>query len=298
VFILMRYLAINHIIYYSLILCALLSCSSSQNKNKEDTKGKLLAEVKETKLYESDLLGLVTLGTSKSDSGQMVERYIHAWVRKQLLIQKAKTTIPLDEKEIERKLLDYKYDLIAYSFEKSYIEKNLDTSISAAEIKKYYEENAVNFELKQNIVKAILVKVPKNLPELEDFKLAFMSDVAEDARKANSFAVKYAEIYLVKDTVWTDFELIIKNSPFKSIPNKIDFLKTNRFSESSEQDFVYYLKIKDYKISNQISPINYVRERIKSMILNQRKLQLKRKLEKETFEEAQKNQGFKIYKNE
>ena len=95
-------------------------------------------------------------GRPPDDSAKLVEAYIDSWIRKQLLIQEASRKIDINEAEVERKVLDYRYSIIAYEYQNYYIKQNLDTAVSNAEIEKYYKDNIDNFILKQNIVQAHL----------------------------------------------------------------------------------------------------------------------------------------------
>jgi hypothetical protein len=278
------------IFYFLLAILGLLtSCGTDNNSSK--IQEKILAKVGKKQLSNKDLIGFVPLGTSKIDSAEMVRRYVDTWVRKQLLLNKAEKEVKINEAEIERKLQDYKYDLIAYQFEKNYIQKNLDTSIKNEEIKKYYQENAPNFELKQNIIKGIWLKIQKDNPEKEKVKKMLNQPTLE----INSLK-KIAIDLQVSLEEWIEFESFVKNTPFQSIANKTNFIQSNRFAESTEQDYTYYMVIQEYKITNQPSPLEFVKKRIESMILNQRKVQLLKNLEKNIFEEAKKNKQFEIFK--
>ncbi|TAE75093.1 MAG: hypothetical protein EAZ85_03360 [Bacteroidetes bacterium] len=265
----------------------LFSCGN----NKPTSSNKVLAKVYNKELKINDLIGFVPLGTSKNDSAVMIQKYIETWVRKQLLLAKANKDVKIDEGEIERKLQDYKFDLIAYQYEKNYIQKNLDTLVKPAEIQKYYEENPANFELKQNIVKGIWVKTRKDNTDKDKLK-AMLSEPKLDIE---AIAKASTENQILIDK-WIDFDIFVKNTPFQSITNKINFIQSNRLAESNEGEFVYYLYIIDFKITNQTSPLEFVKKRIISMIINQKKAQLLRNLEKNIYEEAKKNKDFEIFK--
>ena len=269
------------------------SCGKKDGTGKE--KGKLLAEVKQAKLYAGDLTGLVPLGASKADSTELVIRYINSWVKKQLILNKARNEANIDEAEIERKLLDYKYDLIAYEYEKAYIKNNLDTVVNEQEITKYYQENQPNFVLKQNIIRGILIKIPADLPEKEDFRKLLQSQDIKEKPKLKEYAIKFASFYQLNDTSWVEFDSFVKNTPFHQISNKADFLKRNSFTENNEDGFIYLLKINEYKTVGEISTQEYVKDRIVNMIINQRKVQLTRELEQKIYKEAEKNNAFKIF---
>jgi hypothetical protein len=97
------------------------------------------------------------------------------------------------------------------------------------------------------------------------------------------------------DSVWYDFEDVIKNTPLVSIPNKVQFLRTNDFIETSDDIYVYFVRVLDYKITDQISPLEFVKDDIVQIIRNQRKVALTQRLEEEIFKEASENNDFEIY---
>jgi hypothetical protein len=88
---------------------------------------------------------------------------------------------------------------------------------------------------------------------------------------------------------------VINNSPLMELPNKTDFLRRNTYYETSDEDKRYFLKIIQYKIQNDTSPLEFVRDDIQKIILNKRKVALAKELEDEIYEKALKNEGFKIY---
>lgn len=281
--------------FFPLLFLSVIACSNQ--KTPQQATAKTLAKVGETTLLSTDLLGLVPKGASKTDSIEIVTRYINNWVRKQLLLNQAQKEVKIDEAEIQRKLQDYRYDLIAYAYEKSYVEKNLNQQVNEQEITKYYQENQANFELKQNIVKGFLVKIPADLAEKDSLKKHLQAPVnPTNLGKLKEFCARYAQNYQLYDTLWIDFEQVIKNTPFEQIANKIDFLQQNAFAETTDGKSLYYFRIIEFKISNQISPLPFVRERIINIIINQRKVSLAKQLEKNIYEEAKKNQSFVIYK--
>ena len=104
--------------------CELLQVKSEEEENKvEETP---VARVNETYLYQSDLHGMVFKETSEADSAARIERYVKNWVRKQLLIDEAKSKIDFDEADLERKILNYRYSLIAYQYQTYFINEHIN----------------------------------------------------------------------------------------------------------------------------------------------------------------------------
>jgi len=255
-----------------------------------------IARVYNAYLYPEDLEGIVVANTSTADSISIVNRYIDSWVKKQLLIAEAASQIDFDEAEMERKVLDYRYALMTYEFEKYYVNERVERDVSENEIQGYYNQNKDNFQLKQNIIKGIFVKIPQEAPRIGSFRKLFKEASDEkDTEQIKSYCYSFATTYSLEDSVWLNFEDIIQNTPLASIPNKVQFLQENKFIETSDQDYVYFLKVSDYKISDQISPLEFVRDDIINIIINKRKIELADKLEETIYKEAQNNEDFEIY---
>ena len=256
-----------------------------------------VAKVGESYLYLDELEGLVPKNVAKEDSAKLSDKYVNDWVKKQLIVDKALSEIAINQAEIERKVEDYRYALISHEFEKLYINSHLDTYIDQDEIDAYYLERSENFILKQNIVKCLFVQVPKNAPSLNQFRRNIRSYPNTNVDDIKDYSFQYAIKSFMDDSVWVNFDELIINTPLKNITNKIQFLQQTSFSETSDENYTYFLKILDYKISDQVSPLEFIREDIENIIINKRKLALKKELEKAIYDDAISNKSFEIYNN-
>jgi hypothetical protein len=256
---------------------------------------KPVARVNNTYLYQDELAGLVNGKTPKDDSIARVTAYINSWVRKQLLINEAMKNININEAEVERKVLDYRYSLIGYEFQNFFIKQNLDDSVSEDEVDKYYKEHSDNFILKQNIVRGTFIKVPKEAPRTKRVKDLIFSKSDKDMNELRSYCLSFSSAYHLSDSTWIEFDKLAVNSPMAEIPNKIQFLKTSPYYETEDTKSLYFLKIDEYKISDNISPLEFVKEDIKNIILNKRKVELAQKLEQDVYENAVKKKDFEIF---
>ncbi len=255
-----------------------------------------VARVNNTYLYKDELADILTPSTTKQDSIERAETYINSWVRKQLLIQEAGKKININEAEVERRILDYRFSLIAYEYQSYYIKQHLDTAISSADIEKYYTSNIDNFVLKQNIIQAVFVKVPKTAPRTNRVRDLILSQKEKDQNELKSYCLSFSTAYHLSDSAWIVFDELVKNSPLAEIPNKIQFLKANRYYETSDDGYLYFLKVAKYRISDNISPLEFVRDDIRNIILNKRKVELAKKLEDEVYNKAVSEKEFEIFK--
>ena len=273
------------------------SCEFIKMKNEDDLEktSAPVARAHDKYLYMEDLEGLIPENMTGEDSIQRVERYINNWAKKQLLIEEASKKIEFDEAEIERKILDYRYSLMGYEYQTYYISNNLNTKVEESEIEAYYNENIDNFALKQNIIRGVYLKVPKGAPRTDEIEKLLQTSDPEDFEELKSYSLSFATEYQLYDSVWMVFDDVVKHSPLAEIPNKVQFLQNNNYAETSDKDYLYFLKIKEYRISDNTSPLEYVRDDIKNIIINKRKVELSNKLEEEVYEKALEKNEFEIY---
>jgi hypothetical protein len=281
-----------------LFLVALAACDLIQVRKdpKEDEPlRRPVARVGEHFLYEDELVGLAPKELSQEDSARRVGAYVDTWIRKQLIIQEATRTLDINQAELERKILDYRFSLIGYEYQALYIRQHLNAEVSEAEIESYYRENVDNFVLKQNIVRGTFIKVPSEAPRLGRVKALLSSTDEKDVNELRLYCLNFAASYHIQDSAWVVFDELVKGSPLAEIPNKIQFLRSYRTFETSDAGFHYFLKIGEYRISDNISPIEFVRDDIKNIILNKRKVELAKNLEDEVYENAEKRGDFEVF---
>jgi hypothetical protein len=293
-FILREVLGTSILLVSSLLL---LSCDLIQRKKETEsgTERPAIARVDETYLYQDELAGIVPPGTPREDSISRAEAYVNSWIRKQLLIRQAGRQIDINKAEVERKLLDYRYSLIAYEYQTYYIRQNLDTVVAETYVEQYYKEHIDNFVLKQNIVRATFLKVPQSAPRTKKIKDLIFSDREKDRDELKSYCLSFAAAYHLSDSSWMQFDELVKASPLVELPDKVQFLKRNPYYETSDEAYLYFLKVDEYKISDNVSPLQFVRDDIVNIILNKRKVELAKRLDDEVFSKAQQNNEFEIF---
>lgn len=265
-------------------------------KPKEIHEEKPVAKVWEKYLYPSDMAGLFPANISSDDSSKLAQKYIQDWIKKQLMIVRSSEQVQFNEAEIARKVLDYRYALMVHSYEKKYIEKHLNTDVSSGNIQKYYDEKSHNFLLKQNIIKCIYVQVPKNAPNLNQFRRNFRAYPDANLEDIKSYCSQFAIKSFLEDTTWLIFDEVIFGTPLEELQNPTQFLENTKFSETSDKDYIYFLKIFAFKISDEVSPLEFIREDIENIIINKRKIALKKELEEKIYDEALQNNVFEIYR--
>jgi len=283
-----------------LVLFLFSSCDLIKMKEtfEEDDQVKPIARVNDIYLYPEDLSGLIPKDLSPEDSTNRMTQMVNSWIRKQLVISEANTRLSLDEAELERRLLDYKYALMIHEFEEQYVNRELNKNVTANEINQYYEDHIDNFRLNQNIIKGIFVQLPKEAPDIRGFKRLLNSNDVSRYEELVSYCHSYSKKAHLGDSSWVYFEQLVVNTPLQTIEDKGDFLKRNRYYEIQDEENMYFLKITEYRLINEISPVEFVWDEIEKIILNKRKIKLVDELEDEIYERAKNSENFEIYISE
>jgi hypothetical protein len=283
----------NYLLLFFLI-GLIFSCQEAETE--EEITGTPVAQVGENYLYQEEITELLPPNYSQEDSTNIVKRYVDNWIEKQLLLKEAESKSGIDQKELQERLEDYKYQLLVHAYKQNYVNEYLDTLVTDPQISTYYEENKANFELKQPIVRAYFVKVKLNTPssQLEDLRKWMRSNLepsSDATEKLKSYSYGFAASYFLQDDKWLPISELVANTPF----DRNLLLQKNKFVESEDKEYYYFLKINDFKIQDQISPLEYVKNQIVSVILNKRKVELQKELESKVMDRAKENKDYKIF---
>jgi hypothetical protein len=272
----------------------LSSCDSFRFKKEDDSEDPIVARVDDQTLRRSELFSITANTTTEADSADLAGRYIQSWIKKQLMIREAGNEGNYDEAELNRKLLDYKYALMVYEFEKSHIDKHINEQVTDTEIEQYYEQNRDNFILKEVIVRLNFVKIEKGLRQNMEIERLLRAN-RDNKNEVEELAIRSASNYFLEDSTWVKFDDIIINTPLYNHPNKVQLLRQNKLIKVDDEDYAYYLKILEYKLEDQIPPMEFVKDEITKIILNKRRVALADQLQKEIYNRALENNEFKIY---
>lgn len=276
-----------------LFVCSLVGCDFF--KPKDQTEEKPVARVNETYLYPSDFAALVPIGQSPEDSALFAEKFVNDWVKKQLMIARSQQEVDINEAEIQRKVLDYTYALTRSAFEKKYIDENLSADVSEAEIKAYYEAHSADFVLKQNIVRCLFAQVPEGAPRQKRFEKDLTEYPETQIGDLIEYCTQFANRTFMEDSVWVDYNELVVGTPYDQVIDPMRILRSRQLLTETDGAFNYYLRILETKMVNDISPLEFVREDIVSIIINKRKIALKRELENKVYEDAKQSGAFEVY---
>jgi hypothetical protein len=245
-------------------------------------------------LDEVTLRGILPKNISAADSAVLAKNYIERWMKDNLLVEKAEDD-GVDDVNIDKMVEDYRKSLLMAAYQKKYIKQSLDTIVSDKDVEQYYKANQQNFRLQSNIVRVRYVKLGKKAPNIPKVKTWCQSDKPTDRKALESYCLDHAENYYLDDNSWLLYDDLLKEIPLKNYGDA--GLNAPRFVELEDSAFVYFVNIKAFQTKETASPVGFVKESIKDIILNKRKTKLLLEMENKLYKEAVGNSDVEIYSN-
>ncbi|MBX2828705.1 MAG: peptidyl-prolyl cis-trans isomerase [Flavobacteriaceae bacterium] len=255
-----------------------------------------MARVNDSYLYEEDIEDLISESTSPEDSALLVSNYINRWATQQLLMDQARINLSDEElQEYDRLIEQYRTDLFTEAYKSNIVSLQLDSVISFQEKEAYYEANKDNFRLNDDLVKLRYVHVAESFGDLEDVAEKLERFEEEDIASLNELSIQF-KAFNLNDSIWVKKEAVFNELPIV-IDSESQVLKKSNFTQLQDSIGVYLVKIEDVRYRNDIAPLSFVVPTIDQIILNKRKLELIKNLEKDITKDAIKDKKFEIYSN-
>ncbi|MGB6268258.1 MAG: peptidyl-prolyl cis-trans isomerase, partial [Olleya sp.] len=95
--------------------------------------------------------------------------------------------------------------------------------------------------------------------------------------------------------VWIRVDQAINKIPVVTPENRNELLKKSNFIQLKDSLGLYLMQINNVLLRNDTAPLEYVRPTINQIVINKRKLELIKQLEKDITKDAIKNKQFEIY---
>lgn len=279
---------------YLWISLIFLSFFSTCQKEKVEDKGEVIVSVYGKKLYKTDLENIVYDGISYNDSVLRAKVYIDKWVRNQLLIRQAENNLKPEQLDFSKRLEEYRNSLVINKYETELINQNLDTEVTEDQIYDYYKNNSGEFRLNRDIVKVASVTLPKDSKRKWVFTKwirnydTLMVDTL--TYLANKYALEYD--FNIKD--WHDFEDVANIYNLKIKDNK-SFLSNKKYFVVNDDETYTLVKICEYRLVGDESPCEMETDRIKYIILTNRKKALLENLYKDLHSKAIQDNALEVF---
>jgi len=254
-----------------------------------------IARVNENYLYGDDIIGLVSEGTSKQDSILLIQNFINRWATQQLFVDGAKLNLS-EEKQaaFDKLVVQYKNDLYSKAYIEALVKRSINTAVSIDEAEAYYTNNKEVFKLNEELIKFRYIHLDENIINYSNIRKQFRRYNKTDKKILDSISIQFKS-YSFNDSIWIKLTQVIKKIPAVNSENKNQLLKKSNFVQLKDSLGVYLMQINDVLVRNDTAPLEYVKPTIDQIVINKRKLELIKELEKDITKDAIKNKQFEIY---
>ncbi|WP_396600537.1 peptidyl-prolyl cis-trans isomerase [Algibacter sp. R77976] len=254
-----------------------------------------IARVNENYLYHEDVDNLVPDGASKEDSTLFIQNFIKRWATQQLLVDGSKLNLSEEKQQDFNRLVDqYKNDLYSKAYIEALVKRSIDTVVPFDEAKIYYSNNKEVFKLNEELIKFRYIHVNENIIDFDNIKKKFKRYNEQDKITLDSISIQFKS-YSLNDSIWIRLSQVLKKIPAVNPENRNQLLKKSNFVQLKDSLGVYLMQINDVLVRNDTAPLEYVKPTIDQIVINKRKLEFIKELEKDITKDAIKNKQFEIY---
>lgn len=281
------------IVFVAFLFVIFSACNSFLNNNLGE---EVVAEVGGEKLTKRQLEMAIPSNVKQVDSISFAQNYIEKWVKNQLLLEKAEINLDRNtQRSIDLMIDNYRTSLMLFKYQQIIIQQKLDTIVTDEQVDEYYNFHSGNFKLDSSVVKSIYVQIPKALHDRNNVRRWIRSKKEDDIISLEDYCYQNARNFSMGED-WQYFGSILKDVP-RRISNQDVFLQRNRYIETTDSLYAYYVAILEYRLTNDTTPVIFVKNQIHDILINHRKVKLIQDLENNIYNDAVDQKKFIIHTN-
>ena len=212
---------------------------------------------------------------NSQDSIMLSQQHIQAWIQEQVMLHEAERSLTSQEQDFTEELNDYRTALMIHAFENKYLASHVTKDmISNEEIEHYYRSHPQQFLLQQNAIKLHFIKFNMNADNIEKAqKLFFKTRTVQEEQTLENICINDAENFYLQNR-WILFDDVLKEIPLKDY-TKERFQNKETNLTLNDSDYLYLVRIIDYKTSENIAPLSIVRNQITDILLKEKPIKYK-----------------------
>lgn len=249
-----------------------------------DPNDPVVARAFDQHLRWSDLRQVIPVETSFEDSAATADAYIRNWLRQQVELHQAELNLAESQKEFENELKDYRNSLLLFAYEQELVRQKLDTVITPQQVQDYYDQHRSDFELKDDIVRVRWFKVTEqDRRARKRMEERFLSGDSERMHEIELWLAQQGIGIVDRSDTWTSWTDLRNEVPVDEDPPA----QGQRFVVHEEPS-TWFLDILEHRAKGSGSPQDIVRQDIRSILINKRKLDLIERMREDLYREAEK----------
>lgn len=273
---------------YIILLLGLVGCSKWQHR----PSAGIAVELNGQSLTFADLDEITRSATSSEDSAAMADAYIYQWATDILEYAEARDRA---SSEIERLVEDYRRSLYIHAYEQKMIARHRPKAWPDSVVENVYAQHQDQLRLHESIVKGVLLIVPQGTPKIDQMKTWMGRLTDANIEKIEKYAFQYATGYEYFPTQWRSINQILLRLPLETniLEEHISHNKQQIVLEDTTS--VYVLQITDKRLSGDVMPLEYARENIEQILINNWQIGFLKNERKSLYDDAVRFNKLKRY---
>ncbi len=273
-----------------ILILLIISCELENNSKEEP-----IARVNDNFLFFSDVQESLDENMSQNDSILAVNSAINNWASKKLLYEKAIFNLSNSKQnELDQLVRSYESDLYISNYEKEWLKTRVDTIVSNDQLQSYYNDNKNKFRLRQDILLARFIELPIENFNKTQIVSSFRRLNFQDKIYLDSISLQFKSSF-INDSVWLRPELFFNKFKIENKAKYNRYLKKKSFFEIKDLESLYLVYISDIQKKNDYAPMSYVKPTLVQILLNKRKLDMKKQLKTDILKQGISENNFEIY---
>lgn len=261
-------------------------CSDDASTTDTQLDEDVIAVVDGEELRIADVMRDMPAGITDSDSVTFMRMYVDNWVLNRLKMKRAEEVLTTSD-DIERLVEGYRQSLVMRQLDQYYIDNMLDTEITDKQISAYYRANSAAFKLDHNVVRGVVVKVPKSFRNTTTLTTAMRNSAsADDWQELNALAEKHSLHVTNMAEQWVSYSDFLSNLPTERSRSYNDLIAKNTVQQMSSDDALFYFIITDRALKGEIAPLESVKEDIRRRLYAERRREIVAEYEAELKRES------------
>jgi hypothetical protein len=250
------------------------ACTEGDTKSTSQLDDDVIAVVDGKALRINDVKRDMPTGITEADSITFMRMYVENWVLNQLKMKRAEEVLSTSD-DIERLVEGYRQSLMMRQLDQYYIDKTLDTEITDKQIAAYYRANSAAFRLDHNVVKGVVVKVPKTFRNTTTLTTAIKNSAkAEDWAELDALAEKHSLSIANMTSQWVSYSDFLSNLPTERTRSYNDLITKTTVQQMTSDDAIFHFIITDRALKGEIAPMESVESDIRRRLYADRRAEV------------------------
>ncbi len=249
-------------------------------------KDRVVSEVFNDILFESEVVQNIPSGLSPEDSLHFFQQYVENWINEKVVINEAKHVLSFSEQNFDEQIKKYKEKLLIEAYYNKITSDSTQFKISDQEIKHFTKEFKVSEPIQKNVVRVNYIKLSKKSNVGNKIKEILFNENKRVAQKEQLISMCSDSIeYFLDDNQWILLDYLENDFPF-SINNKEALLSEHKNIDVSDEQYRYLIVFLDFKTQFTSSETSGEFESTKQMLIQQKKVNYINNVKKSLLEKA------------